>query len=59
MTEETNKRRNCSEDFKQDAVALVTEPSYKTPEAAMSLGVGDNLKGRWKREFGWKHQVRG
>jgi transposase len=48
---ETRKRRNYTEDFKRDAVALVTEQVYKPSEAARSLGVGDNLVRRWMREF--------
>ena len=51
MTTETRKRRNYTEDFKRDAVALVTEQGYKVSEAARSLDVGDNLIRRWKREF--------
>lgn len=51
MTTETRKRRNYTEEFKRDAVALVTEQGYKVSEAARSLGVGDNLVRRWKREF--------
>ena len=51
MTTETRKRRNYTEDFKRDAVALVTEQGYKTSEAARSLDIGDNLIRRWKREF--------
>ena len=51
MTTETRKRRNYTEDFKRDAVSLVTEQGYKTSEAAWSLGIGDNLIRRWKREF--------
>ena len=51
MTTETRKRRNYTEDFKRDAVALVTEQGYKPSEAAQSLGIGDNLIRRWKREF--------
>ena len=51
MTTETRKRRNYTEDFKRDAVALVTEQGYKPTEAARSLGIGDNLIRRWKREF--------
>jgi transposase InsO family protein len=46
MTTETRKRRNYTEDFKRDAVALVTEQGYKPTEAARSLGVGDNLNRR-------------
>ena len=51
MTTETRKRRNYTEDFKRDAVALVNEQGYKVSEAARSLGIGDNLIRRWKREF--------
>ena len=51
MTTETRKRRNYTEDFKRDAVALVTEQGYKVTEAARNLDVGDNLIRRWKREF--------
>jgi transposase len=51
MTTETRKRREYTEDFKRDAVALVTEQGYKPSEAARSLGIGDNLIRRWKREF--------
>jgi len=51
MTTGTRKRQNYTEDFKRDAVALVTEQGYKPSEAARSLGIGDNLIRRWKREF--------
>ena len=51
MTTETRKRRNYTEDFKRDAVALVTEQGYKPSGAARSLGVGANLVRRWMREF--------
>jgi transposase len=51
MTTETRKRRDYTEDFKRDAVALVTEQGYKPSEAARSLGIGDNLIRRWRREF--------
>ena len=51
MTTETRKRRKYTEDFKRDAVALVTEQGYKPSEAARSLGIGDNLVRRWMREF--------
>jgi transposase len=43
MTTETRKRRNYTEDFKRDAVALVTEQGYKPSEAARNLGIGANL----------------
>ena len=51
MTTETRKRREYTEDFKRDAVALVTDQGYKVSEAARSLGTGEGLVRRWKREF--------
>jgi transposase len=51
MTTETRKRREYTEDFKRDAVALVTEQGYKVSEAARSLDIGDGLIRRWKREY--------
>jgi transposase len=51
MTTQTSKRRNYTEDFKRDAVALVTEQGYKVSEAARSLGVGDGLLRRWRQQF--------
>lgn len=51
MTTETRKRRECMEDFKRDAVALVTEQGYKPSEAARRPGIGENLIRRWRREF--------
>jgi len=51
MTTEKRTRRKYTEDFKREAVALVTEQGYKVSEAARSLEIGDNLLRRWKREF--------
>ncbi len=51
MTTETRKRRSYTEEFKRDAVALITEQGYKISEAARSLDIGDNLVRRWHREF--------
>jgi len=47
----TKQRRNYPEDFKRDAVSLVTEQGYSIAEAARSLGIGAGLLGRWKREY--------
>ena len=47
----TGTRRKYTEDFKREAVALVTEQGYSIAEAARSLDVGANMLGRWKREF--------
>jgi len=51
MTTEKRKRRNYTEDFKREAVMLVTEQGYKISEAARSLDIGANLLGRWRRQF--------
>jgi len=51
MKAEKRTRRKYTEDFKRDAVALVTEQGYKVTEAARSLGIGDNLLRRWKQGF--------
>ena len=51
MTNEKRTRRDYTEEFKREAVALVTEQGYKLSEAARSLGVGANLIGRWRRQF--------
>ena len=42
MTTEKHKRRRYTEDFKREAVALVTEQGYSVAEAARSLEVGEN-----------------
>lgn len=51
MTTQSSKRRNYTEDFKRDAVTLVTDQGYKISEAARSLGIGDSLLRRWRHEF--------
>ena len=51
MTTETRKRRNYTEDFKREAVALVTEQGYKLSEAARSVDVNANLLSKWRDRF--------
>lgn len=55
----TRTRQAYTEDFKRDAVALVTEQGYSIAEAARSLGVGANLVGRWKRQHETLSSVEG
>ncbi|SDP71656.1 transposase, partial [Desulforhopalus singaporensis] len=43
-------RRNYSEEFKDEAVKLITEQGYSIAEAARNLGINANLLGRWKKE---------
>ncbi len=45
------KRRSYSEEFKREAVELVSEQGYSVAEAARNLGVHPNLLGTWKRKF--------
>ena len=51
MTTAKRTRRNYTEEFKRDAVALVTEQGYKISEAARNLDVGENVLRRWKQVF--------
>lgn len=51
MTTETRRRRKYTEDFKREAVALVTEQGYTVAEAARSLDINPNMLGRWKQIF--------
>lgn len=44
------KRRRYSKQFKVDAVSLVMEQDYGTPEAAKRLGINANMLNRWCRE---------
>ena len=45
------KRRRHSEEFKREAVKLVTDQGYSVAEAARNLGVHVNLLRTWKRKF--------
>ena len=47
----TKRRRTFSQEFKQEAVALVVEHGYNCAAAGRSLGISGNLIGRWKREL--------
>ncbi|MCW2258509.1 transposase [Providencia alcalifaciens] len=50
LNEKTNKQVYTTE-FKQEAVALVTEQGYSVPKAAASLGITDKLLYNWKAKF--------
>ncbi len=49
MTKRIN--RSYTTEFKQEAVALVTEQGYSVPKAAASLGITDKLLYNWKAKF--------
>ena len=45
------KNRSYTAEFKQEAVALVTEQGYSIPKAAASLGITEKLLYNWKAKF--------
>jgi transposase len=45
------KLRIYTEEFKREAIRLVTEQGYGVSETARNLGINTNMLGRWKREF--------
>ena len=45
----TRKRRSYTEEFKQEAVKLITEQGYTLAEAARSLGVHATVLRKWKQ----------
>jgi len=46
-------RRKHSDEFKREAVKLITEGGYSVAEAARNLGVNENLLRTWKK----KHEL--
>ena len=49
MTKRTN--RSYTTEFKQEAIALVTDQGYSVSKAAASLGITDKLLYNWKAKF--------
>lgn len=45
------KRNRYTQEFKEEAVKLITDQGYKISEAARNLGIDSNMLGRWKREL--------
>lgn len=43
-------RKKYSQEFKLDAVSLVTEQGYSRAQAARSLDINPNMLGRWIKE---------
>ena len=48
---ESNKRREYSKEFKEEAIALVDKQGYSIAEAARSLGIRGSMLSRWRREY--------
>lgn len=49
------KRRQYTDEFKREAVRLVTEQGYGVTEAARNLGINAHMLGRWKRQAEQHH----
>ena len=47
----TRKRRRYTDEFKRDAVKLVTEQTYSLAEASRNLGIHANLLRTWKQKI--------
>jgi transposase len=47
-------RRRFSDEFKEEAVKLITEQGYKVSEAARNLDINVSMLSRWQRELGPK-----
>jgi len=45
------KRRKYDQEFKLEAVRLITEKGRRAAEVARNLGVHENLLYKWKREY--------
>ncbi len=51
MSIEKRQKRTYTEEFKRDAVSLVTVQGYSAVEAARSLGINDNLIYKWRKDL--------
>ncbi len=56
MTKKT--RKKYSEEFKAEAVRLITEEGYSISQAARNLDINANMLGRWKRELTEDAEIR-
>ncbi len=45
-----DKRRNYGDEFKREAIRLVTVNGYGVAETARNLGINGHMLNRWKRE---------
>ncbi len=47
---QNQKRRQYTEEFKREAVRLITDHGYGVTEAARNLGINAHMLGRWKSQ---------
>ena len=45
------KRSKYTQEFKEEAVKLITEQGYQIAEAARNIGINQTMLGRWKRDI--------
>jgi transposase len=50
-------RRKFTQEFKDDAVSLVTDQGYSCAEVARRLGVSANNVNRWVREYRERNEI--
>jgi transposase len=48
---EKRTRRNYTQEFKEEAVKLISNQGYSFAEAGRNLGVNPNVLSRWKKEI--------
>lgn len=51
MFNEKKTRRKYTQEFKEEAVRLITNQGYSFAEAGRNLGVNPNVLSRWKKEI--------
>lgn len=44
------KRRKYTNEFKEEAVKMVTKQGYRLSETSRNLGINESMLGRWKQE---------
>ena len=54
-----SKRRSYTDEFKAEAVKLVTDQGYSVAEAGRNLGVHANLLRNWKQKFSAESEPQG
>ncbi len=54
-----SKRRSYTDEFKAEAVKLVTEQGYSVAEAARNLGIHANLLRNWKQKLSTESEPQG
>ena len=51
MMSQKRSYKQYTKEFKQEAIALVTEQGYSVSEAAKSLGIATNMLYKWKEKI--------